>query len=223
MAGDPDLGAVLQFLARLKKNNNKQWFDQNKAQYEQAMEQFELLVGRLLSGLAKVADLQGVSPRDCIMRIYRDVRFSKDKSPYKTGLGAGIVPGGRKSGRPGFHLHLAPGGTTMAAGGLWEPSPEQLSRFRLAISHDATPFKKILASSRFKSHFGELTGDKLKAAPQGYPAAHPEIELLRYKQVCVMERFDDKTVTSPAFAGLVLESLKAMQPFIDYLDQILRS
>ncbi len=222
MAGDPDLGAVLQFLTRLKKNNNRQWFEQNRGQYEQAMGQFELLVGRLIAGLGKVVDLQGVSPRDCIMRIYRDVRFSKDKSPYKTGLGAGIVPGGRKSGRLGFHLHLAPNGTTMTAGGLWDPTPEQLSRFRQAISQDAGPFKKILGSSRFKRHFGALAGDKLKAAPQGYPAAHPEIELLRHKQVCVMESFDDEVVASPAFPVLVLESLKAMQPFVDYLDQLVR-
>ncbi len=219
MTKDPGLRSALQFLSGLGKNNNKQWFEANREQYEQAMNQFEVLVGQLIAGLGKVVDLDGVTPKDCMMRIYRDVRFSKDKSPYKTGLGAGIVPGGRKSGRIGYHLHLQPDGKSMAAGGLWEPTPQQLSKFRQAMDAGAGPFKKILSSAQFKRHFQELTGEKVKTAPQGYPSDHPEIELLRYKQVCVMERFDDKAVASPEFPALVLESLKAMKPFIDYLNQ----
>ncbi len=220
MASSPDLGSVLQFLSRLKKNNNKPWFEQNKALYEQAMEQFESLVGMLIMDFGQVEDLQGVTPRDCIMRIYRDVRFSKDKSPYKTGLGAGIAPGGRRSRRLGYHVHLVPNGGTMVAGGLWEPTPAQLSSFRDAISRDAAKFKKILGGSEFKSHFGQLTGEKLKTAPKGFPADHPEIELLRHKQVCVMEGFEDKTVASPRFPALAAASLRAMKPFIDYLNLV---
>jgi len=108
----------------------------------------------------------------------------------------------------------------MIAGGLWEPTPEQLSRFRQAISRDAGSFRKIIDSALFKRHFGQVTGDKLKTVPQGYPADHPEIELLRYKQVCVMEKFDDDSVVSPKFEALALESLKSMKPFIDYLNRV---
>lgn len=219
MADSFDLRPVLQFLSRLKKNNNRDWFEKNKDQYENATAQFEVLIGRLIAGLSRIEDLQGLTPRDCMMRIYRDVRFSKDKSPYKTGLGAEIVSGGRKSGRLGYHIHLQPD-ATMIAGGMWEPTPEQLTRFRQAISGDASSFRKILDSAPFKRHFGEVTGDKLKTAPQGYAADHPEIELLRYKQVCVMEKFDDDSVVLPKFEAAALESLKSMKPFIDYLNKV---
>ena len=220
MADNPDLGLVLQFLSRLSKNNNRQWFETNKAEYEKAMAQFEIFVGRLIAGLSKVEDLDGVSPRDCIMRIYRDVRFSRDKSPYKTGLGAGIAPGGKKSGRLGFHVHLAPNGATMIAGGMWDPTPQHLSRFREAISSDARSFKKILNSSAFKSHFGQLTGDALKTVPKGYPADHPDLELLRQKQVCASETFKDEVVVSSKFSEMAVVSLKALKPFIDYLNDV---
>ena len=222
MRDDLDLRGTLRFLGQLKQNNNREWFEKNREQYEEAMAQFELLVGRLISDIGKSVDLDGITPRDCIMRIYRDVRFSKDKSPYKTGLGAGIVPGGRKSGRMGFHLHVGPGGATMVGSGLWEPTPQQLTRFRNAISEDAGAFRRIVAAAPFKRHFGEVMGDRLKTAPQGYPADHPAIELLRLKQVCVAEKFDDDTVVSRAFPGLAVESMKVMRPFIAYLEEVAR-
>jgi uncharacterized protein (TIGR02453 family) len=219
MAVDLDLGVSLRFLSQLAKNNNKPWFDEHKADYEKAAAQFELLVAELISGMSKVEDLGALAPRDCIMRIYRDVRFSKNKSPYKTGFGAGIVPGGRKSGRLGYHIHLGPNGATMAAGGLWDPEPPQLSRFRDAIVKDAGPFHKIAGAADFKRHFSTVTGDALKTAPKGYPPDHSEIDLLRQKQVCVSEKFSDETVTSREFPGLMLKSLRAMKPFIDYLNR----
>jgi uncharacterized protein (TIGR02453 family) len=220
MADNLDFGLALRFLSKLKKNNNKAWFDANKDQYEASMAQFEVLVGRLIEGMSGVEDLEGLAPRDCIMRIYRDVRFSKDKSPYKTGLGAGIAPGGRKSGHMGYHLHLAPGGETMVASGLWDPTPEQLARFRDAIVKDASDFRKILRAAAFKRHFKDLYGEVLKTAPKGYPADHPEIELLRRKQVCVTESFTDDVVASARFPALAVESMKAMKPFVDYLNRL---
>lgn len=219
MNDDLDLGVALRFLKQLAKNNNKPWFDAHKADYQAAAAQFELLVGNLIAGMGKVQDLGGVTPKDCMMRIYRDVRFSRDKSPYKTGFGATIAPGGRKSGRLGYHLHLAPNGTTMAAGGMWEPEPQQLSRFRDAIVKDAGPFHKITGAADFKRHFTEVTGEALKTAPKGYPADHPEMGLLRQKQVCVFEKFSDDEVAGPGFSELVLKSFRAMKPFIDYLDK----
>jgi len=216
---DLDLSGALKFLGKLKKNNNKAWFDSNKDEYLESMSQFEMLVARLIDGLGSVVDLDGLTPKDCIMRIYRDVRFSKDKSPYKTGFGAGIAPGGRKSGRMGFHLHLGPG-ETMVASGLWEPTPEQLTRFRNTVAKDAGELQKILGSATFKRHFDGLYGEMLKTAPKGYPADHPAIELLRRKQVCVTEGFKDDVVTSARFPTLALESMKAMKPFADYLDRV---
>jgi uncharacterized protein (TIGR02453 family) len=220
MAEKLDFHSCLQFLEQLKRNNNRQWFEKNKEEYQLAAEQFASLIGRLITQLGKIEDLEGVTPKDCIMRIYRDVRFSKDKSPYKTGFGAGIAPGGRKSGRLGYHIHLAPNGASMIAGGLWEPTPQQLSKFRDAIDKDASDFKRILANNQFKRHFGQVTGDRLKTAPKGYPADHPDIDLLRYKQVCASEKFSDKIVVTSEFPDLLLASIKAMKPFIDYLNQV---
>lgn len=220
MADDLDLGPVLKFLSGLAKNNNKPWFDAHREQYEESIATFEVLVGRLISGMSRLEDVEGLQPKDCIMRIYRDVRFSKDKSPYKTGLGAGIAPGGRKSGRMGYHLHLGPNSATMVASGLWDPSPQQLSYFRDAIVDDAGPFLKVINASAFKKHFGQITGDSLKTVPKGYPADHPQLDLLRRKQVCVSEKFPDSVVTSARFADLAIESMKSMKPFIDYLNKV---
>lgn len=222
MTASLDLQPVLQFLSQLKSNNNKQWFDANKAQYENAMAQFETLVAELIMGLGKVVDLDGVTPKDCIMRIYRDVRFSRNKSPYKTGLSAGIAPGGRRSGHVGYHLHIEPNGVSMVGGGLWEPTPQQLAKFRETVAADAGAFRKILASSQFKTHFKEIMGDALKTAPKGYEPGHPAIDLLRQKQVCAMERFDDTVVISAGFPALAVDSLQAMKPFIEYLDEAAR-
>lgn len=219
MADGPDLGVVLRFLSRLKKNNNKAWFDANKDEYLEALAQFEGLVAGLIQGLSGTEDLDGLSPRECIMRIYRDVRFSKDKSPYRTGFGAAIAPGGRKSGRMGYHLHVGPG-STITATGLWEPTPEQLARFRNAVAEDASALRRVLGSSPFKKHFDGLYGEQLKTAPKGYAADHPAIDLLRRKQVCVTEPFADEVVTSSRFPSLALESMKAMKPFVDYLNGI---
>ena len=220
MADDLDIGIALRFLKQLVRNNSKPWFDEHRADYEKAAAQFEHLVAQLITGIGKVQDLDGVTPKDCIMRIYRDVRFSKDKSPYKTGFGAGIAPGGRKSGRLGFHLHLEPNGATMAAAGLWEPDPRQLARFRDAIVKDAGPFHKITDAADFKRHFVEVMGDALKTAPKGYPADHPEVALLRQKQICVFEEFGDDVVASREFPGLLVSSFRVMKPFVDYLNRV---
>jgi uncharacterized protein (TIGR02453 family) len=212
-----DFGLVLGFLTRLGKNNNKGWFEAHRADYEAAMDAFGSFVGRLITQIGRVEDLEGVGPKDCIMRIYRDVRFSKDKTPYKTHLGAEIVPGGRKSGRMGYFLRVSAGGGTMVAGGLYEPTPRQIARFREAVMRDAVPFKRIIASKPFKLHFGSLWGESLKTAPKGCPKDHPEIELLRRKQICAVESFADKEAASPRFERLALDSILAMKPFIDYL------
>ena len=223
MGESSDLQSVIHFLSQLKRNNNKLWFDSHRSDYQHAMEEFTLLVGELIEKVGSFVDLEGVTPEECIMRIYRDIRFSKDKTPYKTGLGAGIAPGGRKSSRLGFHLHVAPNGETMVAGGLWDPTSEQLTKFRGAIADDARGFKKIIGTNQFKTHFVQVTGEKLKTAPKGFPVDHPEMELLRLKQICVVEKFDDESVIAPGFPDLAVSSVKAMKPFIDYLNEAVAS
>ncbi len=215
------LKPALEFLSKLKDNNNRAWFQENRAAYEQAQEAFAIFVDALIRDLGRVENLAGVSAKDCIFRIYRDVRFSKDKLPYKTNLGAEIVGGGRKSGRLGYYLHIAPRDQSMIAGGLYMPSSEQLNKFRQAIARDARKFKKITGDKQFKKYFGALEGDKLKTAPQGFARNHAEIELLKLKQVVVHHRLTDKQVLSPNLASYTVTVFKTLKPFLDYLNSII--
>lgn len=220
MKSAPDFRPILTYLGRLSKNNTKQWFDRNRAEYQAVMDAFGSFVGGLITEVGRKEDLEGITPKDCIMRIFRDVRFSKDKSPYRTELGAGIIPGGRTSGRLGYHVRVAPNGASMVAGGLYDPTPQQLSRFRDAIIRDAGRFKAILGSASFRKHFGSLWGESLKTSPKGYDRDHPEIGLLKRKQICAVQAFSDKEVLSTGFQKHVVESMRAMKPFIDYLNEV---
>jgi len=222
MMNGVELKPVLDFLSDLKKHNNKAWFEKNRSAYETAKGNFETLVYQLIGEYGKTEDLGGITAKDCVMRIYRDTRFSKDKSPYKTNMSASIAPGGKKSTSLGYHLHIQPHGETIIAGGLYMPTPEQLARFREAIDRDATPLKAITNNKEFKNYFGALEGEKVKTVPQGYGRDHPEIELLRFKQVVVVHHLSDEIVLAPDFGAHVIKTFKAMKPFLDYLNGILK-
>jgi len=219
---DIDLKPVLDFLRGLREHNNKAWFEEHRAAYEAASVNFENFVDQLISKYGKIENLGGITAKDCIMRIYRDVRFSKDKSPYKTNMSATIAPGGKKSTDLGYYLHIQPHDETLIAGGLYMPTPEQLSRFRTAIDRDASPFRAIIEDTEFKKYFGRLEGEKVKTVPQGYGREHPEIELLRFKQVVVTHHLSDETVLSSGFSTQVINTFKAMKPFLDYLNALLK-
>lgn len=216
-----NLKPTLDFLSKLKNNNNREWFQKNRTAFDQAQEAFAIFVDTLIRDLGRVDNLAGVSAKDCIFRIYRDIRFSKDKSPYKTNMGAEIVGGGRKSGRLGYYLHIAPHDQSMVAGGMYMPSGEQLNKFRQAIARDAKRFKKIVNDKQFIKYFGTLEGDKLRTAPQGFVRDHPEIELLKLKQVVVYHRLSDEQVVAPNAATRAVTVFKAMKPFLDYLNSII--
>src|SRR5689334_1807188 len=162
---DIDLKPVLDFLSDLKRHNNKAWFEEHRAAYETARTHFENFVDQLISEYGGLENLGSITAKDCIMRIYRDTRFSKDKSPYKTNMSATIAPGGKKSIRQGYYLHIQPDNGTLIAGGLYMPTPEQLAGFRATIDRDAAPFKRILDSKAFKKYFGTLEGEKVKTVP----------------------------------------------------------
>jgi len=216
-----DLSPALDFLDQLRENNNKPWFEVNRPTYERARDVFERFIDRLINELRKSDHLGGLSARDCVARIYRDTRFSKDKSPYKSGMGANIAPGGRKSGRLGYYIHFAPRGETLIAGGLYSPDPDQLATFRRAIARDANELKRIARARHFVENFGAIGGEKLKTAPQGYDRSHAEIELLKLKQVTAMHQFSDEQVLSPDFPNQAVAICRAMKPFLDYLNSVL--
>ena len=216
-----DLQPMMRFLAQLRQHNDRAWFEVHRADYEDAKARFEALVDQIIVGLAPIDDLAGLQAKDCMMRIFRDVRFLKDKSPYRTSFGATLSPGGRKSRKLGYHMSLAPGGESIIAGGLYMPEPAQLNRLRDALAEDARPLKAVAADRNFKKYFGQLEGEKLKTVPQGYDRDHPDIELLRFKQLVAVHRPSDEVVLGPRFAAHAVKVCAAMKPFNDFLNDVL--
>lgn len=221
MKNTPDLGVTLRFLAELRQNNYKAWFDGHRPDYDSARETFYAFIDELIDEFREPDHLEGLSAKECIARIYRDIRFSKDKSPYKTNLAALVAPGGWKGARNGYYISIEPGGQSIVAGGLHEPSPEQLNRFRQSIDRDATAFNELTRRKDFVDVFGTVTGERLKTAPKSYDQAHPEIALLQLKQVVVVHRFSDQEVMADDFEHQVIYACRAMRPFLDYLDKII--
>jgi uncharacterized protein (TIGR02453 family) len=220
MAMPLDLGLILRFLTELSQHNQKAWFDENRPAYETARDTFYLLINDLIDEFRASDHLLGISARECVARIYRDIRFSKDKSPYKTNLAAMIAPGGWKPTRLGYYLSIQPQAQSLIAGGLYDPTPEQLNRFREAMARDASTFNQLTSALDFVEVFGKVEGEQLKTAPRGYDPAHPEIALLRLKQITAIHRFSDQEILASDYEGKVIAACRAMKPFLDYLNDI---
>lgn len=209
----------LAFLKKLKSNNNRDWFEKNKNHYLLAKEEFEGFIDELIKGLRKLDP--EISPelkaKDCVFRIYKDVRFSKDKSPYKTNMGASINPGGKKSLVAGYYFHLEPGGSFLA-GGVYMPEPAMLQAIRQEIDYNPEPLNKILKSAAFKKYFKGLDeDDKLKTMPKGFEKEHPQAELLKNKHFVMSHFFSDKDVLDKKLVQETLAGFKAMLPLLLYL------
>jgi uncharacterized protein (TIGR02453 family) len=208
--------ATLKFLSTLKKNNNKEWFDKNKEKYLAAKAESEELVDKLVVGLQKFdkrisKDLKG---KDYLFRIYKDVRFSKDKTPYKTNLGASISPGGKKSAVPGYYIHIEPG-NSFAAGGMYDPEPDVLKAVRQEIDYNGDKFEKLLKSKTHSKYFKKLDEwDVLKNVPKGYEKDHKYADYLKHKHFIVSTGISDKDLDKPT---KILDAFKAMYPFLEYL------
>lgn len=222
MPAAPDLKPALTFLAALRQHNTKPWFEQHRADYAAARGAFEALIADLIDVFREADRLHDLAAKDCIARIYRDVRFSKDKSPYKLNLGAVIAPGGWNAAAFGYYISLQPGGESIVAGGLHSPTPAHLDRFRRAIDQAPAAFQQVTRAKAFKAAFGAVSGERLKTAPRGYDPAHPEIDLLRLKQVIAIRRFSDQQVLARDFAGQAAATCRAMRPFLDYLQAVLQ-
>lgn len=214
-----NLAPVLDFLSELEKNNARPWFEEHRRQYQKAKDLFEALVDQVIAEYRPVEDLGGLSAKDCVMRIFRDMRFSKDKLPYRTSLAASIAAGGRKSGRTPYYLHLEPHNRSMIGGGQYMPEPEQITRFRETVSRRPAPLKLIIGDPLFKQFFGSLQGEKLKTAPKGFAPDHPEIELLRLKDVLAVHTLSDAAVLADDFTGHIVKVFAALKPFLDYLNE----
>jgi uncharacterized protein (TIGR02453 family) len=210
---------ILKFLKAVGKNNNRDWFEKNKQTYLKAKEGFDDFLEGLHKDLVKFDEsLASLNPRKAAFRIYRDVRFSKDKRPYKTNMGAGFSEHGKMDQEPGYYIHVEPG-KSFVAGGLYMPSPENLAKIRQEIDYNADKLLKILNNKKFKAHFpkGLEVWDKLKTMPKGYAKDHPHIDLLKNKSFVVSHSFNDSEVTKKDFSKKVAESCKLIKPLNDYL------
>jgi len=211
--------STFRFLQSLKKNNNREWFAKNKELYLQAQQDLETFAGALLDELNRHDQIETPSGRKSLHRIYRDTRFSADKTPYKTNI-SGNFTRATKSRRGGYYFHIEPG-NSFVAGGFWNPSPPDMKRIRDEIAFDDRPLRKILKNKTFIAAFEELRGEQLKTAPKGFDSNHTAIDLLRYKQYLLVRRFPDKEVLNASFVKEVSRTFKHMRPFFDYMSETL--
>ncbi|RXM49234.1 DUF2461 domain-containing protein [Flavobacterium sp. YO12] len=209
----------LDFLSQLKENNNKPWFDAHKPEYLKELNHIETFAGALLQELSKTDLIETASGKKSVYRIYRDIRFSKDKTPFKTFWGGSFTRATSER-RGGYYFHIEKG-NTFVGGGFWGPNAADLKRIRSEFGHDSESFRTILNSKSFVSTFGTLQGEQLKTAPKGFDTTHEAIDLLRYKQFLVLKRFTDDEVLSPQFLEQALETFKNMRPFLDYMSEVL--
>ena len=210
---------TLHFLKKLKINNNREWFDSNKTEYLASKEIFEEFVSELIKGINKFDKKVSLDlkPKDCTFRIYKDVRFSKDKTPYKNNMSASINPGGKKSNIPGYYFHLEPDGCFLA-GGVYMPMPDDLKAIRQEIDYNPLPLINVLKSASFKKEFNGLDEeDKLKNPPKGFNKDHAHSEILKNKHFIVSQKFENKVILKKEGLSKTLDSFKAMYPFLDYL------
>lgn len=208
------------FLKDIKMNNDRDWFLANRARYDEARKDFDNYVKELIDEIVKFDPiLKGLEVKSCTYRINRDIRFSPDKTIYKTHLGAYIVRGGKKNGDrfAGYYLHAEPG-NSMIAGGAWFPSAEWLSAIREKISEEGNELFKIINNKEFREMFGEPDGEKLKTAPKGYPKDHPYIDLLRYKGMGVVKYLSDKEMSGTEGFSMVIRASQLIKPMNDFFN-----
>jgi uncharacterized protein (TIGR02453 family) len=218
-----DFKKTFEFLKKLSRNNNREWFEKNKPTYLSVKEEFEFFVGDVLHEMIPYdQSLEGLDPRKLTFRIYRDIRFSKDKTPYKTYLSAGMSSAGKGTGVPGYYFQIEPGNKSMIASGLYLPPAENLAKIRQEIDYSGNKLKALLSEKKFKKLFGPLwDGDKLKTMPKGYSIDHPHIEYLKLKSFMAMHTFKDADVLQKNFIRKLIESMKTTKPLNEFLNEAL--
>ena len=209
--------STFDFLKKLKKNNNKEWFDTNRKLYDAAKKDLLENVEGILANISKWDNRYAVlDPKKCIFRINRDMRFSADKSPYKTNMGAWFDAKGKNSSGPGYYLHIQPGDSFLA-GGIYMPMPPELKAIRQEIDYNLKEYESILKNKDFKKYFGEMGGEKLKTTPKEYDKDNPAIEHLKHKSYVVMHKITDAEMTNKDFLKYVDKVFKAMVPMNNFL------
>jgi len=215
--------STIKFLKDLKKNNNKPWFDKNRKVYETAKADFARFIQSVIDQHSKKdASIKNLLAKDCMFRINRDVRFSKDKSPYKTNFGASINKGGKKAWNfAGYYFQVQPG-RNFAGGGIWMPEPNELKKVRQEIDYNFTDFKKMIGSKKFKSIYGDLDRSAeflLSRVPKGYEPGNPAADYLKLKSFVAISFFNDADLTSKDLVKKTVAAFEALQPLIEFINE----
>ena len=211
--------SVFDFLKKVKKNNNRDWFNAHKDEYLAEHEKIISFADALLKEMNKHDKIETPNGKKSLHRIYRDTRFSSDKTPYKTNW-SGSFSRATSSLRGGYYFHLEPG-NTFVGGGFWSPNPEDLNRIRVEIANNGDELRKILNSKKFKENFGTLDGESLKTAPKGFDKDHKHLDLLKMKQFLIGKSFTDAEALAPNFHLKMNAAFKEMRPFFDFMSDAL--
>ncbi|WP_449258121.1 DUF2461 domain-containing protein [Chlorobium limicola] len=216
--------SILSFLGNLRANNTREWFDLHRLEYQEAYGDMLGLTSDLLREIScfdNAIEASGLDPESCIMRLHRDVRFSKDKSPYKTNFFVFISPGGRKSPFGGYYVHIGPEGESFAGGGVYMPEPAVLARLREEIDGHFSEWSSIVSSEVFLIAFpeGVLPSGMLKRPPKGYGTTSPAIEYLKYKGYYTRRFLSDAEVTSSGFVPRLVALFRTVKPMVDFLNR----
>ena len=212
--------SIILFLEALAKNNNRDWFNTNKKVYQESLESFRNFAADMLAGIVQFdPSLGDIEAKDTIFRIYKDVRFSKDKSPYKTHFGCWMAKGGRKSTDAGYYFHFEPGNTFMAAG-VWMPPKEQLDLIRQDIVFNPSEYLKVMNDPEIAKKY-ERGGkeDRLKKGPVGFPKDFEYIEEIKYKHFIYSRNYSEAEVLKDGFSHVVVDDFKGLYPLVSYLNQ----
>lgn len=212
--------STFQFLLDLKNNNHKAWFDEHKNQYQEAKQDVEQTVGHVLHALSKYdTNFAELKPAQCLFRIHRDVRFSKEKIPYKTNFGASLNSLGKKSSFAGFYLHIEPG-ASFCGGGLWLPPTPLLQTVRQEIDYQTEEFLTLLNESQFKRFYKDLSNEhRLQRIPKGYEEGHPAEKYLKLKSFVAMTPLSDSQLTTPKAPETIAQTLWALNPLIQFINR----
>lgn len=213
---------ILDFLSDLASNNHREWFAQNKTRYEAAKKEYHQLIGTLLKEVGTFDDeIAPLELKQCIFRINRDIRFSKDKSPYKNNFGASLQKGGKKSPYAGYYLHIQPHNQSFIGGGVYMPPSADLAKIRQEIDYNGEELRNLIAANDFQQYFGKLQGEEVSTSPKGYAKDNPYIDLIRLKSFVMIHPLTDLQVNSSSFQNTVLSACKAMKPTLDFLNRAL--
>jgi len=216
-----DMKAVLEFLTELRQNNNREWFTANRSRYETCRDKFLFITEVLINEIRKFdPEVPAMDPKDCLFRINRDVRFSADKSPYKTNFGSYISRGGKKSVRAGYYFHVDPQGS-FAGGGIYMPAPDVLKALRTAIYEHPEDYLAIVNDPGFRRYFSEFSSEMLKTAPKGFPADFEYIELLRRKSYSFGTEIDREALLRGDFVEKLVDAFRELYKMNHFLNEAL--